>query len=265
MFDLCSPRFTMIASGSVCASCCRLCNTQTANVRDIASLPLVLGGLGLRCAHWARWADCIPMMFECHRAVAERLSRELEGVPTTPCLHAAAFAGQSLDGELGWSPTSWTALANGERPESRPPEEFVPGARRGGWQHEAASREDLFALLHGSGASSVPGRTWSKSRSDHMPTVPCDIPALSSAASAPLAPPSSLDRTSLPVWPPTRLTWPPPCKLHAGGGSWGGAGIRWKASWPGSVGKLEDESPQTSSYETSTSQIRLREMAGDWR
>ena len=33
-------------------------------------------------------------------------------------------------------------LANGERPESRPPEEFEPGARRGGWQHEAASRTE---------------------------------------------------------------------------------------------------------------------------
>ena len=54
--------------------------------------------------------------------------------------------------------TSWTALANGERPEPRPPEEFEPGARRGGWQHEAASRteqrfrdEDLFPRLDGTG------------------------------------------------------------------------------------------------------------------
>ena len=122
--------------------------------RDIASLPLVLGGLGLRsagrsrvAAHWASWAECIPMIFERHRALAERLIRELEGVPTTPC-----FARSSLDGVLGWSPPSWTSLANGERPESRPLEEFEPGARRGGWQHEAASRteqrfrdEDLFA------------------------------------------------------------------------------------------------------------------------
>ena len=53
------------------------------------------------------------MIFERHRAVAECLIRELEGVPTTPCLHAAAFAGQSLGGVLGWSPPSWSALANG--------------------------------------------------------------------------------------------------------------------------------------------------------
>ena len=139
--------------------------TQAASVRDIASLPLVLGGLGLRSAgrsrvpaHWASWADCIPMIFERHPMVAERLLRELEGHPTTPCLRAAVSVAQSLDGVLGWSPPSWTALANGERPESHPPEEFEPGARRGGWQHEAASRTEqrfrdveLFARLDDTG------------------------------------------------------------------------------------------------------------------
>ena len=135
--------------------------TRAAYVRDIASLPLVLGGLGLRSAgrsrvpvHWASWADCIPMIFERHPVVAERLLRHLEGHPTSPCLRAAASAAQSLEGALGWGPPSWTALANGERLESHPPEEFEPGARRGCWQHEAASRTEqrfryveLFARL----------------------------------------------------------------------------------------------------------------------
>ena len=79
------------------------------------------------------------MICDRHPVVAERLLRQLEGHPTTPCLRAAGSAAQSLEGVLGWSPPSWTALANGERPESRPPEEFELGARRGGWQHEAAS------------------------------------------------------------------------------------------------------------------------------
>ena len=75
-----------------------------------------------------------------------------------PCLRAAASAAQSLEGVLGWSPPSWTPLANGERLESRPPEEFEPGARRGGWQDEAASRTEqsfrdveLFARLDDTG------------------------------------------------------------------------------------------------------------------
>ena len=83
--------------------------TQAASVRDIASLPLVLGGLGLRSAgrsrvpaHWTSWADCIPMIFERHPVVAERLLRQLEGHPTTLCLRAAASAAQSLEGVLGW-------------------------------------------------------------------------------------------------------------------------------------------------------------------
>ena len=128
-------------------------------------LPLVLGGLGLRSAgrsrvpaHWASWADCIPMIFDRHPVVAERLLRQLEWHPTTLCLRVAASAAQSLEGVLGWSPPSCKALANGERPESRPLEEFEPGARRGGWQHEAALRTEqrfrdveLFARLDDTG------------------------------------------------------------------------------------------------------------------
>ena len=56
------------------------------------------------------------MIFARH-PVAERLLRQLEGHPTTPCLRAAASTAQSLEGVLG-CPPSWTALANGERPES---------------------------------------------------------------------------------------------------------------------------------------------------
>ena len=94
------------------------------------------------------------MIFERHPMVAEASAPRVG----TPCLRAAVSAAQSLDGVLGWSPPSWTALANGERPESHPPEEFETGARRGGWQHEAASRTEqrfrdveLFARLDDTG------------------------------------------------------------------------------------------------------------------
>ena len=113
-----------------------LCNilqidpTQAQTVKDIASLPLVLGGLGLRSArrtrvpaHWASWADCIPMIRARHSTVAEQLVRQLEGHPAIICLHEAASAARSLDGVLGWSPPSWRALTDGERPDMRQPEE----------------------------------------------------------------------------------------------------------------------------------------------
>ena len=62
----------------------------------------------------------------------------------------------------GWSPPSWRAVADGERPDMRQPEEFEPGMPRGGWQHEAASRAeqhnrdaDLFPRLNASGEALV--------------------------------------------------------------------------------------------------------------
>ena len=41
---------------------------------------------------------------------------------------------------MGFEPPSWTDLARGARPAQYQPEDFEPGASRGGWQHEAACR-----------------------------------------------------------------------------------------------------------------------------
>ena len=125
---------------------------QARSVKDVASLPLVPGGLGLRSAErvrvsafWASWADCIPTIHERHPVVADVLVRQLEGHPHTPCLRAASEAAWSLHG--GVEPPSWIAVRDGTRPETREPEEYEPGSTRG-WQHEAASRVDqrLLAL-----------------------------------------------------------------------------------------------------------------------
>ena len=57
-------------------------------VQDTATLPLCLGGLGLRsawrsrvAAHWASWADCLPMIHARHPHVAAELLEQLEGHP----------------------------------------------------------------------------------------------------------------------------------------------------------------------------------------
>ena len=128
-----------------------LCNilqldpSQAQTMKNITSLLLVSGGLGLRSArrtrvpaHWASWADCLQMIRARHPTVAEQLVRQLEGHPATTCLHEAASAAPSLNGVLGWSPLSWRDL--GERPNMRQREEFEPGMPRRSWQHEAASR-----------------------------------------------------------------------------------------------------------------------------
>ena len=79
--------------------------------REIANLPLVLGGLGLRSAsrlrepaHWASWADCLVMIRQRHPDVANRLVAHLEGQPDTPCLRAAATTAWSITGVMGFEP-----------------------------------------------------------------------------------------------------------------------------------------------------------------
>ena len=118
-------------------------------VRETATVPLSLGGLGLRSAQrtripafWASWADSLAMIRQRHPDVAVQLFHQLEGHPDTPCLQAAADAARSLHGVRGFIP-SWEALSHGVRPEPLQPDEFEPGCQRGGWQHEAASRVEV--------------------------------------------------------------------------------------------------------------------------
>ena len=115
--------------------------------RNTATLPLSLGGLGLRsaqrssvAAYWASWADALPMIQERHPAVADQIVHRLEGFPDSPCLGSASGAAGSLDGVRGWEVPSWSDLAAGLRPQIREPDTHEPECSRQGWQHEAASR-----------------------------------------------------------------------------------------------------------------------------
>ena len=130
--------------------------------RDIATLPMFLGGLGVRsalrtskAAHWASWADCLPMILERHPDVARLLVGQLEE-PTTPCFQAVAIVARDLTGVCGFEPPSWRELAMGARPEPRELEDFEPGCTSDGWQHEASARveetfrvESLFPRMEG--------------------------------------------------------------------------------------------------------------------
>ena len=75
---------------------------QAHSVKDVASLPLVLGGLGHRSAErvrvsafWASWADCIPTIHARHCVLADVLVRQLEG-PLGLCM--ASWGGARLRG-----------------------------------------------------------------------------------------------------------------------------------------------------------------------
>ena len=141
------------------------CNEE---IRDSATLPLVLGGLGLRSASrlrvpafWASWGDCLPMILERHPAVATQLINQLEGHPRTPNLAAASDAVRALGGLRGFELHSWRDLAGGARPVEFDPDNFELGQTRASWQHEvvsridAAFRDSLFSRMADSAVAAI--------------------------------------------------------------------------------------------------------------
>ena len=144
--------------------------------KQCATLPLVLGGLILRSAvrtrlpaHWASWADCLPMIKERHPEVAASMVEGLQRVDTTECLRAVARAAEELSRLPGFVLPSWEALANGARPPVREPDQHEPGCQRAGRQHEGSARlEEAFReslyndrLRESFGAISGRTRSWS--------------------------------------------------------------------------------------------------------
>ena len=110
-----------------------------------ASFPLSMGGLrptsAVRsrvAAHWASWADTLPMVRIRHRAIAESFVEALVTGVGPVSLVEAEDSRRNLTGVMGFEPPSWPALAAGARPP--PPPLDDPGGWRTGWQHEAASR-----------------------------------------------------------------------------------------------------------------------------
>ena len=118
-----------------------------ATAKASATLPLALGGLGLRSAvrtshsaYWASWADCVPMIARRHPVVAAQMIRSMELGPTIPSLLSLGDAARTILDMGGYEVPSWPALVDGVRPPPRDPENNEPGSSRSGWQHEAAFR-----------------------------------------------------------------------------------------------------------------------------
>ena len=129
--------------GSVWSCLCTIlripANTGHEHTKITSTLPLSLGGLGLRsarrmcvAAHWASWADALPMIQERHPTVADQFVCRLEGVPDSPCLSSAWRAAASLHGVRGWEVPQWSALARGLRPEVVEPDAYQPGVYSAG-------------------------------------------------------------------------------------------------------------------------------------
>ena len=89
---------------------------------ETVSLPLSKGGLGLRsavrsrvAAHWASWADCLPMVQKRHPQVAGIMLQGLNGGRQTISLNVARECATSL-AEAGCELPTWLDLVDGVRP-----------------------------------------------------------------------------------------------------------------------------------------------------
>ena len=116
--------------------------------RDLATLPLRLGGCGLRsatrtraAAYWASWADTLPMTAQRCPLLAQRLHEELEsGRSSAHSLQEAHNAREQLLAAGYRECPTWAAVRAGARPPK--PEELEPGEYAHGWQYFASSTLD---------------------------------------------------------------------------------------------------------------------------
>ena len=115
-----------------------------------AQLPLKFGGLGLRsavqsrhAAHWASWADSLPVIRQRHPALLARILPSMgprnsarPAIVGAPLLCAATLR------HAGYAAPSWESLAEGARAEAQP----LFGDYARGWQRAACAPLDKLAL-----------------------------------------------------------------------------------------------------------------------
>ena len=113
----------------------------TVRVRQLSSLPVALGVLGLRSAirsqtapYWASWADSLPRIRERHPRIADLVGVALfrGRFPEGSNLQAAATCRERLP-DVGFDAPECRDVARGQRP-GRSPENRDPTEPRFGWQ-----------------------------------------------------------------------------------------------------------------------------------
>ena len=114
----------------------------------IATLPMRLGGLGLRsavrcapAAFWASWADALQMIRQRTPDVAIIVEHSLVNEnPQDSCLEELRAAAAELDRQGFWWRPSWVELREGKRPPQNDARD--PGEWPHGWQYWASSVSD---------------------------------------------------------------------------------------------------------------------------
>ena len=121
-----------------------------ATAAKLATLPLRLGGLGLRSAErtapaafWASWADVLPMIHQRAPHAATDFVHTLSSPePRQGCLAEARAADELLSREGFLQRPTWGELKDGKRPPK--PHGAEPGEWPHGWQYYASSTREHF-------------------------------------------------------------------------------------------------------------------------
>ena len=119
---------------------------ELSEAKSVPTLPMRMGGLGLRCAerireaaYWSSWADALSMIHHRNPSIADLVVERLDHGPLEGCLEELAESTRKLDDEGFWWRPSWTQLRAG----GRPPQVDVggkPGEWQHGWQIRASGR-----------------------------------------------------------------------------------------------------------------------------
>ena len=122
-----------------------------AHTKASTSLPLVMGGLGLRsasnlrdAAHWGNWADTLKMVHERHPLVADVILRAMAARSEAPAIEAINQSVKNLLA-VGHDVPTWESLMTNTNAPAADVEE--PNQPRVGWQ-AAASRAVETSFMH---------------------------------------------------------------------------------------------------------------------
>ena len=223
---------------------------------ELGSLPLHLGGLGIRsasrtahAAYWGSWADCLSTIRERHSNIAEIMSEALSNPPATAVHLQGVVQSRSSLATVGFTTPDWNSLLQGLRPRQPELGELDPGVPSHGWQFFAALPVEHHFRSHSVWPRLTPTEQalavtiWPNGLVAfffHPDFVALAFPPSALPCLAPPPPLASLAPcfSHLPVWPSTRRPWPPPCSVS---GCWGVEVSPWRALLQGCVAKRELE------------------------
>ena len=118
---------------------------REAEAQQLSTLPMRMGGLGLRSAErlapaafWASWADALAMISARNPEIASEVVRRLDADEHYPgCVAELREACVALDEKGFWWRPSWPQLREGKRPPQTCARD--PGEWPHGWQYWASS------------------------------------------------------------------------------------------------------------------------------